>query len=632
MERLHEKGRPGSSGRPREPLYRRGSDTLRALIVFVPFYVYLWRVVEPKLLFHGGGSISDFPSFYTGWGFFREHLLYPGGPATYASAFLSQMFHHSWLGALVIALQALALYLCIAHLLGRAGLPQFRFVGYVPAMLLAILYGRYTYHLPTTMAMLLALAFACAYVTSIQRLRASWIHAPVFAVLSVAAYYIVAGAYLLFLSIVLVYELLAGGKWRRALCFAVVGLALPYLAGVLAFHASPADAYTRLLPISWRVLQYSERSRFLTVVCALYLVAPAAMVAGLAWRRLALERRTGGHIDHSGDSRRAWIGWVVQTLIILGLGVIAAFTGFDRNAKTRLAVDYYAFHRKWPKVLTEARRLPDHRFVTHAVDRALFHTGRLGDEMFRWPQNPASLFLLGAGHDWVHWQCFDVHLDMGLVNLAEHSLTELLEKLGDRPMILQRLATINMVKGNADTARIYLGMLRQTLFHSQWARQYLASLESDPNLSCDEDIQHLRSIALEEDFSLLNVSKERMLLSLLEKNPGNRMAMEYLMARYLLNGQLTGFVQHVGGLKDCGYSELPRYFEEAALLYVYGTRQTLDVAGYAPRAQSHQRMLQLIEVLDRHKGDKRAAFAEMARYHRDTYMFYYLYMRPRRAK
>ncbi len=602
----------------------------QSLLFFALWYVYLWRIVEPHLLFHGAGAITDFPSFYRGWEFARAHLTSPGGPALYLSAFLSQLFYYSWLGALVVTLQAWATCLCIARLLDGTNLSRWRLAGYIPAVLLAALYGRYTWHFPTTLALLVALACACGYVALAHHQAAPATRLITFAILSLACYLVAGGAFLLFALLCALYEMQTIRGWRLTVAYIVLGAMVPYVIGALAFGVSLDDAYTRLLPVSWRVLHYVERSRFVAVVYVLYLLVPAVILWGLVGTRL---RRSP--VDDSAQTAtkerhlmNATLRWAVQTLLLIGVSAGIALASFDQKQKTRFAVDYYAFHGMWPKVLTEGRKNFNNRYVMHAVDRALYHTGRLGDEMFRWPQDPAYLFLTGTGRDWVHWQSFDVHLDLGLLNLAERSLTESLERLGERPMTLERLALINMVKGNVGTARIYLGALSKTLFHRRWAGYYLALLDADPSLSTDPTVQHLRSIALEQDRPLLGVSKEMLLLALLDKNGRNRMAYEYLMAWYLLNKQLPKFRNQAERLGELGYSELPRHFEEAILLYVYGTKQPLNLGGYQPRAQLQEQIGHILKTLDRHKGNRQAALPELAKYHGDTYFFYYLYAQP----
>jgi hypothetical protein len=132
-----------------------------------------------------------------------------------------------------------------------------------------------------------------------------------------------------------------------------------------------------------------------------------------------------------------------------------------------------------------------------------------------------------------------------------------------------------MVKGSIPTARVYLNALAKTLFDADWARAYLELLESDPTLSTDRRIQQLRASMLEKDRPVHStghdpergsqVIVERMFLDLLEKNPMNRMAFEYLMAFYMLNKRLDDLCRNLGRLKQLGYPGTPRLYEEALL-------------------------------------------------------------------
>jgi hypothetical protein len=225
----------------------------------------------------------------------------------------------------------------------------------------------------------------------------------------------------------------------------------------------------------------------------------------------------------------------------------------------------------------------------------------------------------------MYWHIFDFYLDLGVVNMAEHALTECLEELGGRPMILQRLALIHMVKGDLDSARIYLGALSKTLFHADWAEHYLDRLRIDPDLSSDPYIRHLRSLCLEEDGSIYALSKERTLLWLLEKNPKNRMAFEYLMAWYMLKKHLGKFVQKVELMHDLGYEELPPHYEEAVLIYIYATGRQLDLGDYRSSPQKRRQIEDFTRILNSYGGNKQAAYKELSEKFRNTYFFYYRY-------
>jgi hypothetical protein len=596
--------------------------------------------------------ITNFPSFYTTWGFFLEHTSYPGGLTEYLSAFLSQLFYISWLGAMVVAFQAWGFCICVGYLMEAAGLGIGRAARNVPAMLLLVVYGRYTYHFPATLAVLVALGLACGVVAAGRR----WARRParlgVFFAASLVCYVLAGGAALILALIYVLWECLFVKVWRAGWICAVGAAAMPYVVGALGFGASLVDAYTRLLPFSWRVLYYQPRSRYITVVYALTGLVPVLLGVGgvgrlvRAWvqrhrakGRPRTQRTTGRSYGLSrikasasgivGQGRTGW--WVRTAVAIVALAAVAVLS-LDTRERTRFAVDYYAFHKRWPDVLAAARKDPDNLFVMHAVNRALYHMGRLDREMFQWPQEPAALLLTRSPYNRVFWQSFDVDLDLGLVNMAENALTESLEGLGDRPMILQRLVVLNLIKGHPDTAGVYLGALSQTLFYKDWAKAYLQRIETDPQLSGDREIQTLRSMTLDRDRPSVRLPDEQMLNGLLDRNPENRMAFEYLETWFLLTKQLTKFMEPIGRLKAFGYTELPRHYEEAMLIYVYGSRKRIDIQGFKPSDQLQQRAAEFGRIMAQFGTDRRAAMDQIRTRYPGTYFYYYFCVQPEKRR
>ena len=620
---------------------------LQSLLFFTFFYLYLWLYVDLKLIYHGAGIITNFPVFYKGWSFFVPYLSYPGGPVEYLSAFLSQLFYYSWAGALVITAQAWLMCLCLYYLLKAANSLRSRLICFTLPILLLVLYTQYTYYFITTMACSVALLTACLYLKITLSRANSFSCAIVFLILAVIIYYLAGGALLLFAVVCTIYELISKSRYKISLFYLLSATVVPYILGVLIFQLSIIDAFSNLLPFSWKILHYEARKRDVTIVYVLYLLPPLMLLVFGFWRKLRerlhfTKNRSGGksvkkHQKKLSNIPAKIFSWyscspklefVVELLLLLVITGGGVFFSRNDNLRTRFKVDYYSYHKMWPDLLTSARHYPTDPFIAHAVNRALYHTGRLGYEMFFWPQHPDYLFLSDKKYKWMYWQIFDVFLDLGVINIAENALTECLEGLGSRPMILQRLALINMVKGNSGSAKIYLGALSKTLFHAEWAKNYLDLLETDPELSTDKYIQHLRSLCLDKDCLTYSLLKETTLSWLLERNSQNRMAFEYLMAWYMLNKHLGKLVQNFERLQDFDYRELPTHYEEAALIYIYGTGKSLNLSGYQANPQKRRQIEDFSRLINSYGRDKNAAFNEASKKFRNTYFFYYMYAPP----
>jgi len=612
---------------------------VRSFIFFLLLYSYLWVGVDLRLVYHGGGVITDFPVFFRTWAFFCEFSSHPGGPVEYAAAFLAQLFYYSWAGALVVTLLAWFIFLCFGYFLRAVNAGRLCRVRFVPPILLLVIYSRYTYHFASIIALLAALSFACLYMRLARSGRQFRI--AVFLGLSVILYYIAGGGFLLFGVLCAIFEMVSKQRWRAALLYVVLAAVIPYVEGVVIFGASIINAYTELLPFSWKTIGYESRKDMVEIVYALYLLAPLAAVAPELWRRFIArsperpvpKARRKARGRRPGPLRRivsfyrdrALFRWLVESAALFGVCIGVLFAAYDGERKAMFEIAYYDYHKMWPQLLDAARRHRRSARVSNAVNRALYHTGRLGYDMFSYPQHRKGFLLSSDEYRSAYLDRFETRIELGLVGMAENDLAESLGTFGRRPVILRGLALVNMVKGDMGSARVYLGALGKTLFHTEWANEYLDRLKSDPDLSTDKEIQRLRRLRLHKDHSAILSHNEEALATLLAENGKNRMAFEYLMSWRLLTKQLDKFVGNINLLNDLGYSEMPRLYEEAILAYVHTTGKDIHLEGDWGSPKARQRIDEFGRIFNRYGQNKEAAFGELAAKYGDSYFFYNVY-------
>ncbi|HUT90796.1 MAG TPA: DUF6057 family protein [Thermoguttaceae bacterium] len=613
---------------------RACNQVVDTVVFFVMFFIYIWLVVDPRLVHHGIGVFTaSIPfSFSTGWPFFREHLSRPGGLAEYAARWLSQWYSFGWAGALIITAAAWCTCTCADVLTRVAGRPRGMMARYVPAVLLLVIWGGYSHPLRPVLSLLAALACFAFYLPLARPSAAS---ALVVLIVVCVGVYLVAGAGgLLFPVLVAVYELLVRRRWLVAVTAVLGGLGVPWAMGMTFFGRGIDEAYGGFFVSVPGVPAWAR-----PYVLALYLFFPAALAVAalLAWRgrrAKTRERPSPGRVSSRIRRVLGYVGrgrrkWAIQTAAVLLAAGAAGWLSLDAQDKVVLLVDYYSQREMWPEVLKAADRLPYGLYNVGSnrnVMLALYHTGRLGDAMFRYPHIPGvDLYIMPeAGRDGhSYFQESRLFLELGQVNRAERCACEALESAGDLPAILEHLAVINIVKDRPETARMFLTALSKKPFHGRAARKMLHRLEEDRRLESDPRIRRIRRSMVRVD-SAAPQPVEELLLTLLRSNPRNKMAFEFLMAHYLSTGRPDKVVQYVGQPMGFEYRRLPRHFQEAIVVHSMVTDGRLPPAQGPLDPEVIHRAAEFCDVVASHGGNEEAARkAASAAGFGDSYFFFY---------
>ncbi len=335
------------------------------------------------------------------------------------------------------------------------------------------------------------------------------------------------------------------------------------------------------------------------LLAALLLYCPAAGLL-IALRNRFFPRRapaTENQADRSSVQATEPNSWAriqqsLESPLLVLLAVIPLYYSLDSSTRTTLEFEYYSQNGMWRRLLREAERLPAGQLNASLlcdINRSLYRTDQLPENMFHYAQDPDGLVprlkVNRSASCLALAQTSDFFLDMGYLEESEHSTHELLDLTGEKPALLQRLALINIVKGEMGAARVFLGALSKDLVYGEEGRRDLERLKSDPGFTADPEVQRLRSLRLAED-GLEYSTKEEILQGLLKANRKNRMAFEYLMAYYLLECRPDEVAQNISRLDDFGYREIPRHYEEALLIQASLTGQPVDLHGRTIRARN----------------------------------------------
>ncbi|MCL6543586.1 MAG: DUF6057 family protein [Bryobacteraceae bacterium] len=638
----------------------------QAALFFLAVFIYLRNGIDPRLIYHWQG-----PAFYTYPGFAGEFLRYPGGVADYLYGLIAQCYAWRDWGALVLTAEIAAACALGALLVQRPHGKTRLLPALVPALLLLYHANLYYDAAPVRIALVIGLGCAVAFgrlMPSANR-PAAWF--GLFAVFLAASYYS-GGTALVFFAPLAACALWvrAAPNWPIAVRIFLCGAALAVATGL------PVAVETyRLLEVRWPAASWFWSSDMSPVVVFWGLSLWAAAVAGMSLRRVAsgvsggpaasdnagsaeaASRRTSGRAQRSQAAGGARLGAAWRQAARLGqyaftallFGALAGVMGYSYQAAGRdrrlAALDYFTWSEDWEAAVRTAEALKPGEFNSlsrYQVNLALHELGRMGDEMFRFPQNGGPLLELQVNSFLPYMlHLTSMCLRLGRVNEAEHYGSEALVFRKTDPRVYRLLALTYLVKGQTEAARKFLTVLSYSPPDRRWANQKLQALQQDPQLSGDEQVQQLRRRRLQADDMLTVWQRanrtgpdiERLLLNLLERDSSNRMAFEFLMGYYLLNRDLQGFrglapriaeMAGPGYVRPSGVRRTPRHYQEALALFIEMTGSSEKIAGVEIEPETVSRTARFKQVVAR-AGGKRAAMLEAREGFGDTYLYYYAF-------
>jgi len=589
------------------------------LIFLASAAVYLWLAVNARLIYQSFGTLlPDAPVFVTGWAFLKNALGAPGGLAMYLTGFLSQGYYHSWLGAAIIVLCALVLCeLSRHHLLAADSARAAGVLSSLPAIAIILICGRYKHALPA--CLVVSLGLLCSLIFRKLSLRRSAIRALAYCGMTALVFWWAgAGGVLVFALVTVIGEGFIRKDWKLAVLAVPVSIAIILGAARYLFLIPSQQALLTLTPVS-ETITGGMKTFSLVLTFILYGFVPLSVLL-LFLSKVAFSRGTPGPKKRPKPTKQQQkkkkkgyravakrrlslplIGSAVATVLPIAVTAAGLYFSHDPIGRAFVLTHDYSVEGRWDEILQFNRRLPkgaSHPYLNHDVIRALYHTNRLPHDMFQFPMLSHGLFLTHEKRVsyLAQLKLCDMFLELGQVNAAEKLASEILVGKNS-PMAIEKLAWINIIKGQGQTARIYLNALKKDLVHRKTAETLLDALDNGFTSEQSGYIDRIRSCMFQEgDPGTGSDPIEKVLTRLLERNPRNRMAFEYLMACYLLAGQVDKVAANTKRLNELGYPSLPIPYEEAVLIHLSRQGYGGDLRAFGIRRETVERYAKFVRL------------------------------------
>jgi hypothetical protein len=593
---------------------------------FCAVFLYVCFRIEPAVEYDHFGIL-----FFFGDSFRAQFLDRPGGCLEYAAAFLAQLNHYNWLGALVFTSLAAFLFLSARSFLKR--ISDYSSVAMPLLITLPLLFFRerfYVCSLLLATGVVVAIGLAAGWTSVRVRLPANqtWLAILLAFALSSLLFY-AAGLWpcLLFSIVVALFEGLRG---RNPLVAAIYFI--PAVAVALGTLLPRGAAPDRLLN-PWGV-----GPPLIAGACAYLLFPLTAALLGLwtRWKgRPAAAPAAPKAKPRGGPKVTLAQPWFLRsssrtalTIVLLALGWVLVWIGFNIRTKATAKLHHTANQNQWETTLKLAEQIKREDMDAASEMRlhlALYQTGRLCEDLFAYRNQTTWEVLpgLSVGAEGARAQS-QVLFRLGLVNDAEHFAHEALEYQGEDPEILRLLAEINILKGRPRAARVFLSALNKIPFQRNWSRACLSALQTNAAWPNEDELSAIRHVMLTNDLPHDSMASEGLLRHLLRSNRHNKMAFEYLLAHYLLTLQLKPVTEMAGGLGELSYTRIPRHMEEAILLYQTMNRIQIDLRGRKIRPETLNRFTRYSEALKNGAATTPEGRQALTRDFGDTYWYYHL--------
>lgn len=497
---------------------------------FIAVTIFLWAAYPHHLHYQ-----EQFQLFEWTKGYFCSVAAVPGGFADWLGRFFTQFFLVSGPGAAITAALLSAMQLLSARAAGSRSHFSYA-LSFVPSIIALIFLLDEKALLGGIVAIILCLLAGLA----VRKTKAAWLRA-ILAIAGAPIMYFLCGP----LAIVFVFATCKGSRFYVWLGSAALLAACPFLLeGAL---------HTTLRSLLQGVHYYRYPEVFPGMLWAAAIAAAAYTVLG--------------HLLKPEDTFRRGLA---AALAVFACGAATTAICADFEQETLFAYDYLTRTEQWKKILDLDRKKPaDKPFSVCCVNLALAKTGSLGDHLFEHVQGGTSgLFPKFAKSSLMPLPASEAFWHLGMVNACQYYTFEANEAIADfqkSGRCYKRLAQTNIVNYDYDVARKYLNALEHTLFYREWARKTLAMLNDETSIDSDPDYSTERSLRSHDKDEIYNEDRIDVLLGyMVDENPANTLAMDYLLCYELLDKNLNNFWYYLQNYKG---SRLPRYYQEGVMMH-----------------------------------------------------------------
>ncbi|MDQ1297106.1 MAG: hypothetical protein QG611_1085, partial [Bacteroidota bacterium] len=525
------------------------------LVFIIPFLYFL---IFGKHIF----TYQDNLTLFVYSGEYLDHFaLKPGGLLEYAGNFIAQGYFNPIIGSLILT----SLFTLIAYIFLKIA-EEIYYNGMflttlmvLPSVILMILQTDFNYQLHNTIGFLAASVYFLLVIKSKKRYLLFILLAlfPVF-------YYLTGGYIWIFTGMYILFSLLHKNVIYPLVLILIASLTFLLFKRYLFYQPLNELAYYPLPQISYFKIPVALYSVF-----GLFILYPILL-------------RVLRPVKINSENVRTMSLYIVMIFFSLTIFILSG--KYDRNITNLFKLENLVYQEKWQEVIRFQEKIKSKNIIAqYYYNLALSETDQLCDRMFFGPQDfgPRSLMVQWDSKANIN-QIFRgayFFYNTGLINEAHRWAFESMVMQGYRPENIKMLIKTELINGHFRIAEKYINVLKRTLRFRNLAKKYEAMLNNPDLIKDDPDMGKKISLQSGKDFLIRLKDQQANVLLLLQANPRNTKAFEYMIAWFMLERNAGKVAEEIRKMSDMGYDRIPRHIEEVALFFKSVTGVSPDFGG-----------------------------------------------------
>lgn len=261
--------------------------------------------------------------------------------------------------------------------------------------------------------------------------------------------------------------------------------------------------------------------------------------------------------------------------------IIVFLWTYNKNDEHILELSTHTYHRDWNSAeKASSTKGPDINVYDVLVhNHALARKGELSEKLLEYPQiGIDGMFLptIQTSTYIDHFFNVDFHLELGDLTWAtDCSFLGHTQVRGGMPSrMIRRSAEIAVLAGDSALAEKYLNLLSHSIPHKRWAADVKKGLRSG---KLPQELARLDKLTPESDYHFNQNDHSAALISVVEGNRNNGIALDYLLCAYILDKDLTHFVSAFNSYYNyTGPKAIPQIYQEALIASARNMDQLIE--------------------------------------------------------